>query len=96
MIVRHNPSSIHDEQSMMWYAFNRLSGLALYQILPHVWEHGEIDLGNLTAFLQLLEAVFGEPDRVATAERNTKEIKQNNCECSQYYAECQVIAADFD
>jgi hypothetical protein len=80
----------------MRYAFNRFSGLALHQILPYVRENGELDLADLPAFIQLLAAAFGDPDRVATAERNMKEIKQKNGEFSQYYAEFQVIAADLD
>jgi hypothetical protein len=80
----------------MRYSFNRLSGLALRQILPHVRENGEIDLGDLTAFIQLLEAAFGDPDRVATAERNMREIIPKNREFSQSYAELQVIAAELD
>jgi hypothetical protein len=96
MIIRHKPNSFPDAQSKMRFSFNRLSGLALRHILPHVRENGEIDLGDLTAFIQLLGAAFGDPDRVATAEPNMREIKQMNRECSQYYAEFQVIAADLD
>jgi len=96
MIILHKPNSFPDEQSKMTYAFNRLSGLAVRQILQHLRKDGEIDLGDLTAILQLLEAAFGDPDRVATAERNIREIKQKNREFSQYYAEFQVIAADLD
>jgi hypothetical protein len=96
MIVRHKPSSFPNEQLKMRYAFNHLSGLALRQILPHVRENGEVDLGDLSAFIQLLEAAFGDHDRVATMDRNMKDIKQKNREFSQYYAEFQVIAADLD
>jgi hypothetical protein len=64
--------------------------------LPHVRDNGEIGLGDLSAFIQLLEAAFGDPDRVATAESAMKEIKQKNREFSLYYAEFQVIAADLD
>ena len=96
MIIWHKPNSFPDEQSKMRYAFNRLSGLALRQILPHVRENREIDLGDLTAFIQLLEAAFGDPDRVATAERIMREIQQKNREFSQYYTEFQVIAANLD
>jgi hypothetical protein len=96
MGIRHTPSRFPDEQAMMRYAFNRLSGLALKQILPHVRENGEVGLEDLPAFIQLLETAFGDPDRVATAERNMKEIKQKNREFSQYYAEFQVIATDLD
>jgi len=96
MVIRHTPSRFPDEQAKMRYAFNRLSGIALKQILPHVRDNGEVGLEDLPAFIQLLEAAFGDPDRVATAERNMKEIKQKNREFSLYYAEFQVIAADLD
>jgi hypothetical protein len=96
IVIRHIPSRFPDEQAKMRYAFNRLSGLAMKRILPHVRDDGEIGLQDLAAFIQLLEAAFGDPDRVATAERNMKEIKQQNREFSLYYAEFQVIAADLD
>jgi hypothetical protein len=64
--------------------------------LPHVREDGTIGLEDLPALIQLLESAFGDPDRVATAERKMREIKQKNREFSQYYAEFQVIAADLD
>jgi len=96
MVIRHKPASIPDEQSEMRYAFNHLRGVALGQILPHVREDGMIGLEDLPAFIQLLEAAFGDPDQVATAERKMREIKQKNREFSQYYAEFQVIAADMD
>jgi hypothetical protein len=96
MVIRHTPSRFPDEQAKMRYAFNRLSGLALKQVLPHVRDNGDIGLEGLPAFVQLLEAAFGDPDRVATAERAMKEIKQKNREFSLYYAEFQVIAADLD
>ena len=96
MVIRHTPSRFPDEQAKMRYAFNRLSGIALKQILPHVRDNGEIGLEGLPAFIQLLEAAFGDPDRVATAELNMRNIKQKNREFSLYYAEFQVIAADLD
>jgi len=96
MVIRHKPASFPDEQSKMRYAFNRLRGVALGQILPHVQENGTIGLEDLPALIQLLEAAFVDPDQVATAERKLREIKQKNGEFSQYYAEFQVIAADLD
>jgi len=80
----------------MRYAFNRLRGIVLGQILPHVREDRTIELEDPPAFIQLLEAAFGDPDRVATAERKMREIKQKKREFSQYYADFQVIAADLD
>jgi hypothetical protein len=96
MVIRHTPSRFPDEQAKMRYAFNRLSAVALKQVLPHVRDNGDIGLGDLPAFIHLLEAAFGDPDRVATAERAMKEIKQKNREFSLYYAEFQVVAADLD
>jgi hypothetical protein len=62
IMIRHKPSSFPDEQSKMRYAFNCLSGVALKQILPHVWENGDIGLEGLEAFIQLLETAVGDPD----------------------------------
>jgi hypothetical protein len=62
MVIRYKPSSFPDEQSKIRYAFNRLSRIALKQIMPHVRENGEIGLEGLPAFIQLLEAAVGDPD----------------------------------
>jgi hypothetical protein len=64
--------------------------------LPHIREDGTIGLDDLPAFIQLLEAAFGDPDGVATAERKMREIKSKNRGFSQYYAEFKVIAAALD
>jgi len=52
--------------------------------------------GRPTSFYTTPGSSFGDPDRVATAERKMREIKQKNREFSQYYAEFQVVAADLD
>jgi hypothetical protein len=75
MVIRHKPNSYPDKQSKIRYTFHRLSGLALCQILPHVQENGEIGIQNLSALIQCLEAACGDPDRVATTEWNTQEIR---------------------
>jgi hypothetical protein len=76
MVIRQKPASFPDEQSKMRYAFNRLRGIALGQILPHVREDGMIGLEDLPAVIQFLEAAFGDPDLVATAERKMREINK--------------------
>jgi hypothetical protein len=68
MVIQHKPASFPDEQSKMPYAFNRLRGIPLGHILPHVREDGTIGLEDIPALIQLLEAAVGDPDRVATAE----------------------------
>jgi hypothetical protein len=62
MVIQHKPASFPDEQSKMRYAFNRLRGIGLGQMVPHVREDGTIGLEDLPAFIQLLEAAFGDPD----------------------------------
>ena len=96
MVKRDKAGSYPDEHWMMQYAFNHLRGVALDQILPHVQEDGMIPLEDLAAFIQLLDAVCGDPDRVATVERTRWEIKHKNLEFSQYYGEFEEIAADQD
>jgi hypothetical protein len=96
MVIQHTPSRFPDEQTKMRYALNCLSGLTLKQVLPYIRENGEIGIEGLPAFIQLLEAAFGDHDQVATGERNMREIKQKNREFSQNYAEFQVIGADLD
>jgi hypothetical protein len=55
-----------------------------------------IGLKVLSGFIHLMEAAFGDIDRVATVERKMREIKPKNCEFSHYYAEFQVVRADLD
>jgi len=80
----------------MQYPFRHLRGEAFGKILPHVREDGTIGLEELPPFIQLLEAAFGDLDRVATAERKMTEIKQNNRMFSEYSAEFQVVAVNLD
>jgi len=94
MLIWHKPASIPDAQLKMQTALNHLRGVPLGQILPHVRDNGEIGLENLPAVIELLEAAFGDHDRVATAKWIMLQIKQKNPEFSKYYAEFEVIAAD--
>jgi hypothetical protein len=79
MVIRHKPAYFPDEQSKMRQAFNRLRVVALGQILVHIREDGTIWLNDIPACIQLREAAFGDPNRVATAERKMWEIQQKNC-----------------
>jgi len=83
MVILHKPACFPDEQFRMLYAFNRLRGGGLGQILPHIWEDGPIGLDNLPALIQLLEAAFGDPDWVATTKRKICEIQEKNRKFSQ-------------
>ena len=96
MVIQHKPATFPNEQSKMRYKFNHLRGLALSQIMPYIQESREIGLEDVSAFIQLLEAAFVDPNWVATAGWEMWEIKQQNTEFSQYYAEFQVIATNLD
>jgi len=92
--MQHKPASLPDEQSKIQYAFNRLRGIVLGHIMPHVQEDTTIGLEDLRAFIQLMDSAFGDPDRVATAARKMVEITHKNAVSSRYYAEFHVITAD--
>jgi len=83
MVTHPKPGSFPEEQTKMRYAFDLFKGTALEQILSHSRDDGTIGLGDLTAFIQLLEAAFGDHDRAATEKRIVQENKPMNQEFSQ-------------
>jgi len=96
MVKKHMPITFPDKQSKMQYTLNRLRGVALGQILPHIQEDGTIGLEDLPAFIQLLEAAFGDPNWVATAKQKMREIEQTNSKFSPFYTGFSVIPLDLD
>ena len=96
MVIPHKPASFADNQLKMPYAFNRLRGVALDQILPHVCEDRMIGLQDRPAFVPLSEEAFGYHNQVINAERKMREIEEYNRAFSQYYAEFRVITANLD
>jgi hypothetical protein len=96
MVIQNKPATVPDKQSKKRYPFNRLRRISLCQILSRVREDRTIGLEDLAAFLQLLDAGFGDHHIVATAEWEMQEITQMNRQFSQYYAECQVVGANLD
>jgi len=61
MVRQPKATRFPDEQWKMRYAFNRLRGIALGQILPHLWGDRTIGLEDLLAFIQLVEPAYGDP-----------------------------------
>jgi hypothetical protein len=57
-----------NEQSKLRYAFSRLKGAAFDQVRIYLLDE-RINLENIAALIQHLEAAFDDPDRTATAER---------------------------
>ena len=82
-----------DDQSKLRYAVSLLEDCALDQITPHI-EDDRIDLDDLAELIGILETTFGDPDRVAIAERKLRSLRQANWDFSTYYAEFIRYAAD--
>lgn len=82
-------------QSRLGYAVNRLSHSALTQIRPYINEFG-IQLADLARFYQIVENVFGDPDKIATATRELDILRQGNQDFVSYFVEFQRLIAELD
>ena len=70
-----------DDQSKLRYPVSLLEDRALDQITPYI-EDDRIDLDDLAELIGILETAFGDPDRVATAERKLRSLRQANWDFS--------------
>ena len=66
---------------------------ALDQVTPHI-TNDCINLENVGSLISILETAFGDPDKIATAERKLRNLRQANQDFSTYYAEFMQYAAD--
>ncbi|KAH8144393.1 uncharacterized protein LAJ45_11617 [Morchella importuna] len=80
-------------QSKLSYAFSRLEGIAANQFLQYVGEEG-IALPSMLRFYEISDTAFGDPDRMRTARRNLRNIRQRNRTFADYFAEFQRYAAE--
>ncbi|KAH0608719.1 uncharacterized protein H6S33_001853 [Morchella sextelata] len=80
-------------QSKLSYAFSRLEGVAANQFLQYVGE-GSITLPSMVRFYEVLDTASGDPDRMRTARRNLRNIRQRNRTFADYFAEFQRYAAE--
>jgi hypothetical protein len=53
-------------------------------------------LDDIEALIKILEATFGDPDKVGMASGELDCLMQGNCEFSIYYAEFQRLMAILD
>jgi hypothetical protein len=91
----HRPREFPNEQSKLRYAFSRLEGAALEQLI-HLVKDDHVNLENFEAFVTSLEEAYGHPDRVNTTERALAKLRQGNRDFVVYYAEFQRLIADLD
>jgi hypothetical protein len=80
-----HPGEFPDEQSKLRYAFSRLEGATLEQLI-HLVDNDHVDLDNFDAFVTSLEEAYGDPDRANTAERALSKLRQGNRDFVSYYA----------
>jgi hypothetical protein len=61
------PGEFLTEQSKLRYAFSRLEGATLEQMI-HIIQDDRVNLENLGAFMMSLDEAYGDPNHVNTAE----------------------------
>jgi hypothetical protein len=67
----------------------------VYHAFTQVKAYITIDGINLADILALISILaFGDPDCIATVERNLEALKQTNCNFSTYYIEFRHYTAD--
>jgi hypothetical protein len=87
------PGEFPNEQSKLRYAFSRLEGAALEQLI-HLVDNNHVDLDNFDAFVTSLEEAYGDPDHANTVERALSKLRQGNRDFVSYYAEFQRLIAN--
>jgi hypothetical protein len=90
-----NAQSFPTLQHRLSYAVGRLEGVAFDQVLPYINDTA-VNLGSVDALIKILDDAFGDPDRVATATRELKSLRQANREFSLYFADFQRLSAETD
>jgi hypothetical protein len=90
-----HPGEFPNEQVKLRYAFSRLEGATLEQLI-YLVKDDHVNLANFEAFVTSLEEAYGDPDRVNTAERALAKLRQGNRDFVAYYAEFQRSIADLN
>jgi hypothetical protein len=71
------PGEFLNEQSKLRYAFSRLEGTVLEQLI-HLMKDDHMNLENVEAFVTSLEEAYGDPNRMNTTERVLTKLHQGN------------------
>jgi hypothetical protein len=71
------PGEFPNEQLKLRYAFSRLEGAALEQLI-HLVKDDCVNIGNFEAFVTSLEEAYGDPDHMNTTERALGKLRQGN------------------
>jgi len=77
LVIQAQPSRFATERQKVIFAATFLRGPAFSWLQPYLESLDEVEmLNNLTLFFKELQNVFGDPDKVATAERQLCKLKQ--------------------
>jgi hypothetical protein len=77
----------------MAYITSRLSGLAYAQVALRI-RFGQHQFQDFHEILHLMEAAFGDPDRVRNAQNELFRLRQRNSDFSTFYAEFERLALE--
>jgi hypothetical protein len=89
------PGEFPNEQSKLQCPFPRLEGATLEQLI-HLMKDDYVNLGNIKAFVTLLEEVYRGPNYVNTAKWALAQLCQGNQDFVTYYAKFQCLTADLN
>jgi hypothetical protein len=87
------PREFPHEQSKLRYAFSRLEGATLEQMI-HLIQNDYVNLENFEAFVTSLDEAYSNPDHVNTAKWILVKLCQGNQDFIMYYAEFQCLIVD--
>jgi hypothetical protein len=79
------PGEFPDTQSKLCYAFSRLDGPTLEQML-YLVENNHVNLETFGDYMTTLEESYGNPDQINTAKWAIAKLRQGNRDFVTYYA----------
>jgi hypothetical protein len=90
-LVREN-GHFSDDQNKLRYIYSYHKGNTQNQIQPYI-QMDNISLEDINALIKILEATFGNPDKVRMASGELDCLMYGNHEFSIYYAEFEHLMA---
>jgi Ty3 transposon capsid-like protein len=91
LVFQAQPLHFSNDAAKVTYAATYLRGSALSWFAPYL-ENNDLSIThNYTNFIQELSSVFGDPDRIASAERTLMTLAQNNRPAYQYASEFRRV-----
>jgi len=97
LVVALQPSNFPNEKSQIVYTSSYLRGSAFSWVQPILetigTNHEHPSLSSISEFFNHLRAAFGDPDPVATAEREISRLTQGSSSAADYAANFQRLSS---